>query len=69
MPERDNMAVFGEWRRRLWYLLNRRRIARDLEREMEIHRALMRELRVGCAASVGTALRTDVVQTLRRLAV
>src|SRR5262245_18820393 len=46
------MAVSGEWLRRLWYLLNRRRIARDLEREMEIHRALMREPR-----SFGNTLR------------
>ena len=36
---------FGEWLRRVWYLLNRRRLERDLQREMEIHRAQMAEPR------------------------
>jgi hypothetical protein len=30
-------------RRRLWYLLNRRRLERELEREMASHRAMMAE--------------------------
>jgi hypothetical protein len=32
-----------EWPRRLWYLLNRRRLERELEREMAAHRAEMSE--------------------------
>ena len=32
-----------EWPRRVWYLLNRRRLARELEREMAAHRAEMPE--------------------------
>ena len=39
------MGFFGESVRRLWYLLNRRRLERDLQREMEIHRAQMAEPR------------------------
>src|SRR5687767_11531723 len=34
------MAV---WARRIWYLLNRRRFERELEREMAAHRAAMAE--------------------------
>ncbi len=37
------MAFFGEWLRRIGYLFNRRRIDRELQREMEIHREMMRE--------------------------
>jgi predicted permease len=37
------VAFFGEWLRRIGYLLNRRRIDRDLQREMEIHREMMGE--------------------------
>jgi predicted permease len=37
------MAFFGEWLRRIGYLLNRRRIDRDLQREIEIHREMMGE--------------------------
>ena len=33
--------VVGEWMRRLWYLLNRRRIERELRENMEEHRAMM----------------------------
>ncbi|HEX2464207.1 MAG TPA: ABC transporter permease, partial [Thermoanaerobaculia bacterium] len=32
-----------EWPRRIWFLVNRRRLARELEREMEAHRAEMPE--------------------------
>jgi predicted permease len=35
------MGFFGEWLRRLGYLLNRRHHERDLQREMEIHREMM----------------------------
>jgi hypothetical protein len=37
------MRFIGEWLRRLGYLLNRRRHERDLQREMEYHRAMMGE--------------------------
>jgi hypothetical protein len=32
------MPPFGEWGRRVWYFLNRRRLEEDLRREMEAHR-------------------------------
>src|SRR5688500_5954855 len=35
----------GELWRRVWYLLNRRRVARQLEEEMTSHRAMMRDPR------------------------
>ena len=35
------MTVIGEWMRRLWYLLNRRRFEAALEQDMEAHRAMM----------------------------
>src|SRR6185503_7671353 len=35
----------GQWMRRIWYLLNRRRFERELEREMAAHRAAMNEPR------------------------
>jgi predicted permease len=35
--------VIGEWCRRLWYLLNRRRLEGALRLEMEAHREMMRE--------------------------
>src|SRR5687768_5538188 len=34
---------FRQWARRAWYLLNRRRFERELEREMAGHRAAMTE--------------------------
>jgi hypothetical protein len=34
-----------QWFRRLWYLVNRRRLERELEREMASHRALMSDPR------------------------
>jgi hypothetical protein len=34
-------AMFAKHCRRVWYLLNRRRLERELEREMESHRAQM----------------------------
>ena len=37
------MALAGEWLRRLWYLLNRRRVEAALEEEMQAHRAMMGE--------------------------
>jgi hypothetical protein len=33
--------IVGEWPRRLWYRLNRRRMERELEDEMAAHRAMM----------------------------
>src|SRR5688572_26520537 len=33
----------GQWTRRMWHLVNRRRFERELEREMTDHRALMHE--------------------------
>jgi predicted permease len=41
-----------EWARRLWYLLDRRRIERELRQEMEAHREMMGE-----PASFGNTLR------------
>jgi putative ABC transport system permease protein len=35
----------GQWMRQIWYLLNRRRFERELEREMAAHRAAMNEPR------------------------
>jgi hypothetical protein len=35
----------GSWLRRVWYLLNRRRLQRELDREMASHRAMMAEPR------------------------
>ncbi len=35
------LSVMGVWRRRVWYLLNRRRFEDALRREMEAHRELM----------------------------
>jgi putative ABC transport system permease protein len=35
------MHFIGEWRRRLWYLLNRRRFEDALKLEMEAHRAML----------------------------
>src|SRR5687767_9200275 len=35
------MAIFGEWARRLGYLLRRRAVQDELRREMEAHRAMM----------------------------
>ena len=35
----------GEWRRRIWYRVNRARIERDLELEMATHREMMGEAR------------------------
>jgi macrolide transport system ATP-binding/permease protein len=35
----------GEWWRRVWYLLNRRRLERELELEMAAHREMMDETR------------------------
>ena len=37
------MHALGEWCRRLRYLLNRRRLDADLQREMAIHRSMMGE--------------------------
>jgi predicted permease len=37
------MSILGNWGRRVWYLLNRRRFERDLEREMASHRAQLEE--------------------------
>ena len=37
------MAIIGEWIRRLGYLLRRRARVDELRREMEAHRALMKE--------------------------
>ena len=42
----------AEWARRIWYLLNRRRLERDLRHEMEAHRAMM-----GQPAGFGNTLR------------
>ena len=46
------MSAAGRWRRRLWYFLNRRRVERDLEREMAGHRAMLDDPR-----RFGSALR------------
>ena len=37
------MSTMAEWLRRVWYLLNRRRLEDALQREMEAHRELMGE--------------------------
>ena len=42
----------AEWARRAWYLLNRRRLERDLRHEMEAHREMM-----GQPAGFGNTLR------------
>ena len=39
------MNALGRWPRRIWYFLNRRRLERELEREMASHRAMMAEPR------------------------
>jgi hypothetical protein len=39
------IAIFARACRRLWSLLNRRRLERELEREMESHRAQMADSR------------------------
>jgi predicted permease len=39
------MPIIGEWTRRIWYFLNRRRFERELEREMASHRAQMADPR------------------------
>jgi len=39
------MSVIGEWWRRLWFLLNRRRLESTLQVEMESHRAMMTDAR------------------------
>jgi predicted permease len=39
------MGFFSEYLRRLWYLINRRRLERELQREMETHREMMGEPR------------------------
>jgi len=46
------MHLIGEWLRRVWYLLNRRRIDEALRQEMEAHRASM-----GHPAGFGNTLR------------
>lgn len=46
------MRIFGEWARRIWYFLNRRRLARELEREMAAHRSQLEDPR-----RFGSALR------------
>ncbi len=35
--------ILGEWGRRVWYVLNRRRLDRELAEEMAAHRAMMDE--------------------------
>src|SRR5689334_4471298 len=37
--------MISEWFRRLWYLINRRRIEHELQQEMEAHRQMMAEPR------------------------
>jgi ABC-type antimicrobial peptide transport system permease subunit len=37
------MPTIGEWARRIWYFLNRRRFERELEREMASHRAQLHD--------------------------
>src|SRR5688572_9107286 len=46
------MPIIGEWGRRIWYFLNRRRLERELEREMASHRAQLEDPR-----RFGSALR------------
>ncbi len=40
------MSVIGEWGRRVWFLINRRRLEATLQREMESHRAMMGDPRL-----------------------
>ena len=47
------MSAMGDWLRRVWFLLNRRRMERDLAREMEAHR----EMAGGHGAPFGNLLR------------
>jgi hypothetical protein len=35
--------MFSQWLRRLWYLVNRRRLERQLQNEMDAHREMMGE--------------------------
>jgi len=44
-----------EWLRRIWYLLNRRRLEREMEREMAWHREMMGEMM--CGRRFGSELR------------
>jgi predicted permease len=37
------MSTLGRWGRVVWYLLNRQRLERELEREMDGHRTMMRQ--------------------------
>ena len=37
------MSALGQWSRRIWYFLNRRRLERELDLEMASHRAMMAE--------------------------
>jgi hypothetical protein len=37
------MTTLAEWLRRVWYLINRRRMEEELKREMEAHREMMVE--------------------------
>lgn len=37
------MTFIGEWLRRIWFLLNRSRVEAALQREMDAHRAMMRD--------------------------
>ena len=39
------MSVLGEFGRRVWFLINRRRFEATLQREMQSHRAMMEEPR------------------------
>src|SRR6187402_1723879 len=39
------MSALGEWTRRAWYLLNRRRMDAALAQEMDAHREAMRDPR------------------------
>jgi putative ABC transport system permease protein len=39
------MSVIGEWGRRVWFLLNRRRLEDTLRQEMDSHRAMMDDAR------------------------
>src|SRR5580692_10414382 len=44
--------IITEWLRRVWHLINRRRMEQELQEEMEAHREIMREPRL-----FGNALR------------
>src|SRR5215831_1672238 len=35
--------IFLEWVRRIWYLVNRQRLERELQQEMDAHREMMQE--------------------------